>query len=112
MRNFRGIADVDVTVPEGKQIICLVGPNGGGKSALMSLMVKALQQLTAESTPDLAKGVLGNERPRHPRNLSGVEVGRNGSAHGVRTDWVWRGQAHQHFTSASRARDDAGFAAL
>jgi energy-coupling factor transporter ATP-binding protein EcfA2 len=87
--NLRKIAELDIQLPPNIQFLCLVGPNGGGKSTLASLLVDSLTRLTTES--------LRNEQ--HPsqkiddvlvqhRDLSTSEVGQAGRLLAFRADWV------------------------
>ncbi|MDM8548905.1 AAA family ATPase [Desulfobacterales bacterium HSG2] len=87
VRNFRNIRDLDVTIPEDKNIICLVGPNGGGKSALLSVIINALCNLTDESVPDRNdEGVtLGFSKFR--LSWSREEIGSDGPAFGLVMNW-------------------------
>jgi len=82
-RNLRKVNEIDVTVPENIQCVCLVGPNGGGKSSVLSHIVQALRQSTSEEVADL------KQDGRAPnRNWTTTEVGGDGRLFGFRVDWT------------------------
>jgi len=87
VRNFRNISDIDVTIPEDKNIICLVGPNGGGKSALFSLIINALCNLTGETVHDRNDEAVTPGFSKFRLLWSREEIGPEGSALAFAMDW-------------------------
>lgn len=98
IRNFRRIADMDIHISPETQVICFIGPNGGGKSSLMSLLIHALCDLTDESSPDISKKPLSDlEIGQHRRSWSNSEAGSEGPAFAVQMGWESRlGQYSYH----------------
>lgn len=88
VRNFRNIRDLDVTIPEDKNIICLVGPNGGGKSALLSVIINALCNLTGESVPDRNDEAVTPGFSKFRLLWSREEIGSDGPALGLVMNWT------------------------
>ncbi|MCP4351031.1 MAG: AAA family ATPase [Desulfobacterales bacterium] len=82
VRNFRNIKRLDITIPQDKNIICLVGPNGGGKSALLSLMVNGLFSLTHESLRDNNELLSDTDRSWNTN-----ETGSDGPGFAFQMDW-------------------------
>lgn len=89
VRNLRKVAELDLRVPEATQCICFVGPNGGGKSSVLSQIIHSLKDFTGEETFDSkedADGTLGLA-PAASRSWSTNEVGSEGRLLGFRLDW-------------------------
>lgn len=101
--NFRRIANLDVKIPAGRQIVCLTGPIGAGKSALLSLMSRAIYQLTKEALSD-ELAPYGTGRGESRRTLSRAEIGSNGPVYGIRMDWSWGMQTLTHHTIVGEDR--------
>jgi hypothetical protein len=90
VRNFRNIRNIDITIPEDKNIICLVGPNGGGKSALLSIIINALCNLTRESVPDCNDESVTQGFSLFRMLWSREEIGTEGPALAVVMNWETR----------------------
>ena len=95
VRNFRNIKNLDITIPENKKIICLVGPNGGSKSALLSLVIHTLRELTRETVPDLSKE-LSSSSSSISRIFSTSEIGTAGEGYVFTTRWKSIAGIHQY----------------
>jgi hypothetical protein len=94
VKNFRKIKKLDVKIPSHKKIICLVGPNGGSKSALLSLVINALRGLTYESVPELHyKSLLPTT---DNRTFSTSEIGNEGHGYVFLMDWKSTDGGHQY----------------
>ncbi len=87
VRNFRNIKSLDITIPQDKNIICLVGPNGGGKSALLSLIISGLCRLTHESGPDINNELRSTDAGNLRSSWSTTEIGSDGPGFAFLMDW-------------------------
>jgi len=96
VRNFRNIRNIDITIPEDKNIICLVGPNGGGKSALLSIIINALCNLTHESIPDRNDESVTQGFSLFRLLWSKEEIGTEGPALAVVMDWETQHAEHRY----------------
>lgn len=96
VRNFRKIKELDVHISPHKKLICLVGANGGGKSALLSVMINALRELTYESGPDLVSKTAVPLSDRFARAFSTSEIGPDGHGYVFLMDWKSIGGSHQY----------------
>lgn len=96
VRNFRNIRNIDITIPEDKNIICLVGPNGGGKSALLSIIINALCNLTDESIPDRNDESVTQGFSLFRLLWSKEEIGTEGPALAVVMDWETQHAEHRY----------------
>lgn len=92
--NFRRIGHVDVKIPTNKRAVCLVGANGSGKSSVLSVLVRALVQLTRENLPDAEGNPPSVDNGPLKRSYSTAEIGRNGRAAGLVCEWTGEGGSH------------------
>lgn len=66
IKDFRCIKHLDVEIPENRRIICFVGLNGSGKSALTSLLMKDLIDMAVDKIPESSE--------EFSRHITGAEV--------------------------------------
>jgi predicted ATP-binding protein involved in virulence len=81
IRNFRRISDIELDIPESKQVICFVGNNGSGKSSILSFLVKSLYEMTTENIPS------EEEKGGLVRNLQTDEIKHGEKAYGLKINW-------------------------
>ena len=112
VENYRNLSSIDVSIPESAQFICLVGPNGSSKSALMSFVIDSLYSL-ASQTMDESLGeqgfVDGLSKQSYRKKISRVETGPLGKAHGCRLNWRTKrrsGLSYFQYVYAGSRSDD------
>ncbi len=97
IKNFRNINELDIEIPHHKKIICLVGPNGGSKSSLLSLIINALRGLTHESSADFQSKSFFSTTDKFHRAFSTSEIGKAGHGYVFLMDWQSKdGDYHYH----------------
>ena len=81
IKNFRRIENLNISIPENKNVICFVGNNGSGKSSVLSFLVKSLVEMTTEKIKD-------NEGDNEIfRTLITSEIKNGRSAYGLKINW-------------------------